>query len=134
MLNFTEEIRRAPDFLSGSGAGEEEIAAAAAELGLEFAPEFCEYLKAFRVATSDGHEFTGLVSSARLNVVDVTQKLRAINEAVPHSCYVVEEVQTDGIVIWQDSTGTVYNSMRGCPLEKVAGSLAEYFFRTLSLP
>ena len=42
------------------------------------------------------------------------------------SWYVVEEANIDGIVIWQDSDGTVYQTMPNSECKAIANSLMEY--------
>ena len=78
------------------------------------------------LASFDGHELTGLTNISRLDVVTVTKEQRAINTNIPESWYVVEETNIDGIIIWQNELGHMYQtSPSGIP-QKIAHSLLEY--------
>ena len=54
------------------------------------------------------------------------QEQRAFNKFVPHDWYVVECLDIDGIVIWQDSKGAVYATTPNSEPKKIANSLFEY--------
>jgi hypothetical protein len=110
MLNFIATLKALPDFYSSKPANETDISNAETELAVRFAVEYREYLAVFGQADANGHEFTGIVESERLNVVSVTKHEWEINPQVPHTMYVVENAGIDGIVIWQDASGTVYQS------------------------
>lgn len=100
---------------------------AQSDLGLSFAVEYKKYLSEFGVASFEGHELTGISSIKRLDVVDVTKNNREhINDMVK-DMYVVEEINIDGIVIWQDVTGCIYETCPGCEKPKpIYNSLVEY--------
>ena len=49
-----------------------------------------------------------------------------MNPFVPDDWYVVENAGIDGIIIWQDKTGRIYQSMPNGQKEYIANSLAEY--------
>ena len=116
-------------FHSLKGVTIETIKDAEEKLGLKFAKEYADYLQNYGVASFFGHELTGLCSSARLNVVDVTIEERQYNQEVSTQLYVVGETNFDNVVVWQDATGTVYKTAPGEKAEKVGGSLAEYYSR-----
>jgi len=40
--------------------------------------------------------------------------------------YVVEEVHVDGLVIWQDESGQVYQTIPGSLPQKIANTLSDY--------
>ena len=40
--------------------------------------------------------------------------------------YVLEQANIDGIVLWQDKEGNVYQTMPSSVPKKICGSLAEY--------
>lgn len=53
--------------------------------------------------------------------MDVTIEIKRNGEMIPEDWYVIEETGIDGIVIWQDAEGNVYQNQ-----EKICSSLAEY--------
>ena len=57
---------------------------------------------------------------------NVTTEQRQFNQDVPYNLYVVEDTGFDDVVLWQDEGGAVYRTVSG-GLEKVGGSLAEYY-------
>jgi hypothetical protein len=127
MSNFIKELKSAPDFVQLNPATEADIKNAEKQLRLVFADEYKEYLSTFGVADGNGHEFTGICNSARLNVINVTKKQRGYFKDIPTSFYVVEEAHIDGIVVWQDKDGAVYQTEPGVKLEKIAKSIEDYF-------
>ena len=40
--------------------------------------------------------------------------------------YVIEELDIDGVTVWQSSDGGIYELIPGSSPEKIAGSIAEY--------
>lgn len=126
MSAIIDVFRRKSDFFCEKGATEMEIKAAEDTLGLEFAAEYKDYLRQYGAASCGGHELTGLSTDECLDVVRVTLKNLQHNPKVKTPLYVVEETHIDGIVIWQASTGEIYQSeYRGAPV-KIHGSLLEY--------
>jgi hypothetical protein len=109
-----------------SGASREQIEQAEEALKLGFADEYRDYLAKFGVVSFGGHEFTGICTSSRLNVVDVTISERINNPTVPMDFYVVEQANIDGIVVWQSSTGEIYQTMPNMQPIKLCNSLCEY--------
>jgi len=126
MSDFVNKLKVFDDFVSIGETDEKAIKDAESKLGLLFSEEYREYLRACGAASVDGHEFTGIVNSDRLNVVDVTMRERNRNASTPKDLYVVEEVQIDGIAIWQSGNGRVYKSVWGEEPDEIAISLSEY--------
>lgn len=126
MTGIIQKLRALPSFCSLGGTSAEQISNAEKDLALRFADDFREYLFAFGIASSDGHEFTGICNSKRLNVVDVTLSERSIHPTIPQDWYVLEEASIDGIVIWQSGTGEVYQSQPGRASVKLADSFCDY--------
>ncbi len=60
-----------------------------------------------------------------MRVVDVTIESRELN-SVPNNWYVIEDAHIDGVLIWQDETGAVYQTSPGGKQKKIADSLAEF--------
>ena len=126
MSNFVKRLKEYDDFFCVKGTDAVAIESAENQLGLHFAEEYKEYLSECGVASADGHEFTGIIDSARLNVVDVTERVRSKITDISPLLYVVEEMMIDGIAIWQSEDGTVYQSIGMNPPIKICSSLAEY--------
>lgn len=96
------------------------------ELNVNFAKEYADYVAEFGVAIFDGHELTGLCDGKRLDVVRITQEQRNLNKNIPDDWYVVECVDVDCIVIWQNSKGAVYAAVPNSKAKKIANSISEY--------
>lgn len=126
MTDIKNKLRVLPAFCSLTGVSMEQIADAENALALHFADDYREYLCAFGIASAGGHEFTGICNSKRLNVVDVTLTGRKITFNIPHDWYVLEESNIDGIVIWQNSIGEVFQTQPGREAIKVANSICDY--------
>lgn len=74
-------------------------------------------------------ELTGITGARYLDVIKVTKQSRAINPQVPKDLYVVEYPAIDGIVIWQNASGSIYKTTPHNAPVKIADSLAEYLVR-----
>jgi len=61
-----------------------------------------------------------------LDVVLVTKEQRERFGQEVQSFYVVEEANIDGIVIWQNSDGDIYETAPNLIPKKIANSLSEY--------
>ncbi len=126
MGNIMKLFKSQEDFVSLKGASKDAIRNAEIELGIPFASDYKEYLSEYGVASANGHEFTGIVDSPRLNVVQATLYERKRNHNVLSGVYVLERLGIDGIVIWQDSHGIIYETVGLNPLKKINGSFEEY--------
>ena len=126
MTDIKKMFRTLPAFCSLAGVDAEQIDNAENALALRFADDYREYLLAFAIASSDGHEFTGICNSKRLNVVDVTIAAKNSNPSIPHDWYVLEEANIDGIIIWQNKTGSVFQTYPNRENVKIANSICEY--------
>ena len=126
MVNIVDVLKGMPDYIGANGRSEEEILHAEKALGISFAEDYREYLAKIGLACFDGHELTGLTNTARLDVVSLTKEKREQFGDFVSSRYVVEETNIQGIVIWQDSTGTVYETAPNSKAKKIANSLSEY--------
>lgn len=125
MKAFVELLFEMPDFEAGKGCTETEIQNAEGLLHLHFAKEFKDYLKRYGIASAEGHEFTGIINSKRLNVVDVTKRHTELNTN-RKGLYVVEDLAIDKIIIWQDAKGVVYQTVGKSDPAVVYKSLSEY--------
>ena len=126
MTSIVDKLRALPAFGSLAGVSMEQIADAEKALTLRFADDYREYLLSFGIASSDGHEFTGICNSKRLNVVDVTLAEKSITPSIPNDWYVLEEAGFDGIIIWQNSIGEVFQTLPGREAVKLADSICDY--------
>ena len=126
MTSIVNKLRTLQAFCSLTGVSMEQIADAEKALTLCFADDYREYLLSFGIASSDGHEFTGICNSKRLNVVDVTLAEKSITPGIPQDWYVLEEANIDGIVIWQNSIGKIFQTQPGREAVKLADSICDY--------
>lgn len=129
MSNIISTINSLPELLLLTPASELEISDAEIQLRLRFADEYKAYLAQFGAILADGVELTGIAKSKRRHVVDVTIRERELNSKIPHGLYVVESSEIDGIVIWQDSQGAIYQSATHTEPVKIADTLTEYLSR-----
>ena len=126
MKNIVDLINTLPGMLPLKSATEVQITDAELQLRVRFADEYKEYLKAFGAIMADGIELTGIARSEYRNVVSLTKKERELNSKVPNTMYVIENTCVDGIIIWQDTAGIVYQTSPGTEPLKIASSLYEY--------
>lgn len=126
MISIVNKFRVLPAFCSLAGVSAEQIANAENALALHFAGDYREYLCALGIVSAGGHEFTGICNSKRLNVADVTLSERSINANIPHDWYVLEEANIDGIVIWQNGAGEIFQTQPGRNTVKIADSICDY--------
>ncbi len=125
-MTVTQQISEKRGFLHGTPALPNAILEAEDTLRLHFAEEYRDYLEDLGLATFEGHELTGISKTARLSVIEATEKERAQNPNVPCSFYVVEKTNIDGIVIWQAPTGEIYQTEFNGKPHLICKSLAEY--------
>ena len=111
MSKIIDVVKELPELISTGAADSIEIESAENELDLKFASEYKEYLLAFGTASYYGHELTGICAKdSSINVVDVTLEERAFFTNVSKEWYVIEQIHIDGIVIWQDEKGCIYEA------------------------
>lgn len=125
MTDIVKLIQTMPDLYTMEGASVQEIQNAEQALGLKFAADYREYVAAFGAISFESHELTGVCNFKRLNVVDVTIEERR-NTDVLDDWYVVEQANIEGIVIWQDASGSVYQTGPGVKQKRLCKSLAAY--------
>ena len=126
MAGIVDTIRSFDGLLSLGPVEASEIEKAEAELSVSFAPEYIEYTSAFGAVSFGGKEFTGAVEPPSLNVVAVTKAARDITPAAQSDWYVVMDPHFDGIIIWQDNKGQIFQTEPGREPKKVAESLMQY--------
>ena len=125
-MSFIDELKRKPCFMSFDPANNDDIILAENTLCVRFAEEYKEYMEICGFAVYEGHELTGICNSKRLNVVDVTLSERSCSCDECQKWYVVEQINYDGIVIWQSATGEIYRTSYGKRPLRICNSLVEY--------
>lgn len=125
-MSLVEKLKNCEDALFGKGVTNEIIEKAEKSLNTIFSKEYKEYLEKYGVAAVDGHELTGLCKIERVNVVNVTEEQRKYNSGIDRSWYVIEETHIDGIVIWQDPDGRVYQTSLNGKAEMIADSIEHF--------
>ncbi len=125
-MDILEVLEKQPLFKAYNAGTEDDVAKAEEALKLSFSAEYKRYLLKYGFAIYEGHELTGICKAKRLNVVDVTFAERSITTDVPCNWYVVEQLNIDSIVIWQSSTGEIYQTSPNAKPRKICNSLAEY--------
>lgn len=126
MKKIVQIVNDLPHILSLKPATALQIADAELQLRVSFADEYKEYLEAFGAIMADGIELTGIAKSEHRNVVTVTQKEWKLNPQIPQTMYVVENPYIDGIIIWQDTNGSIYRSDPSSEAKQIASSLGDY--------
>lgn len=129
LCKLVEEIKSKPNFYAEKGASALQIEQAELSLGLDFALDFKECLCEFGAISVDGHELTGFSADKNLDVVQVTQNNRKKHN-VGNNLYVIEETHIDGIVIWQSSSGEIYQTTPEKQAIRICNSLKEYIEMT----
>lgn len=126
MRSVYQNLSELPHFRCLGAAASDAIAEAEAELGLSFAKDYRSYLEACSFASVNGHEFTGICKSPRLDVVNVTRKEREKWPDIDPRWYVLERTGMDGVVAWQSADGVVYLSIPESGYVVACDSLVEY--------
>lgn len=125
-MDIVKLIQSKTDRMTYSPTSLDLIRQAEKELNVLFAKDYVDYVSSFGIAIFDGHELTGICDKKRLDVVRNTMEEREMNPFVPDDWYVIENTGVDGIIIWQDKTGKIYQSMLNGQKEYIANSLVEY--------
>ena len=126
MSSIIKIIKQRADLFYEKGASEDSIIKAENILKLQLSDDYKEYVRAFGAVSYSGHELTGFSTDKNLDVVYATLKNRKNNPYVTFSLYVIEETHIDGIVIWQDSAGAIYQTGYKEPPVKIFECLADY--------
>ena len=129
MDSIVEMLHKCEGLLSLGKVESSDIEKAETELSVSFAPEYREYTSSFGAVSLGGKEYTGAVKPANLNVVGVTKSARSITPSAKANWYVVMDPHFDGVIIWQDGEGKIYQTAPGTVPKEVAKSLAEYMFK-----
>ena len=130
-MDILAALKKQPLFKSYIAGTAADISKAEEKLKLSFSAEYKQYLLKCGFATYDGHEITGICKAKRLNVVDVTIMEREYTEIIPSDWYVIEQLNIDAIVIWQSSSGEIYQTSPNTEPEKICESLADYICESI---
>lgn len=126
MDKILDVIEKLENLISLKPASEEQVKNVEMELKLHLAEEYKEYIKRYGAIMADDVELTGIAKSKNRDVIQVTKREWQANPMITHNMYVVENVGIDGIIIWQDSNGKIYQSQPNNKAKKIAESLTEY--------
>ena len=126
MKTIVNTIQALPNLLPLKAASKTEITDAELQLRVNFADEYRLYLSTFGAIMADGIELTGIAKSEHRNVVPVTKQEWALNALVPHTMYVIESTGVDGIIIWQDTHGIIYQTSPHSQPKTISQSLNNY--------
>lgn len=124
--SISDVIKALPDLLPLKPATDLQITDAELQLRVRFADEYKIYVKEFGAVIADGIELTGIAKSEHHNVISTTKRERGLNCNVPNTMYVIEHTCVDGIIIWQDTNGYIYQTQPDSNPKKIASSLVEY--------
>ncbi|HIF9329356.1 TPA: SMI1/KNR4 family protein [Photobacterium damselae] len=126
MTTIVNTIQALPNLLALKAVPSTEITDAELQLRVKFSDEYKVYLSTFGAIIADGFELTGISKSEHRNVIPVTKQEWELNNNVPHSMYVIENVGIDGMIIWQDASGVIYQTLPNAKPNQIASSLNEY--------
>lgn len=126
MTDIIKVINSKDSVIHGKETNENEIKQAELELGLRFADDYRNYIKQFGCMVIGSREITGISSQENYNVVSTTKAQRNYNKNIPENSYVIEQLNIDGIIIWQSSNGEVFQTSPNTAPMKIADSLVEY--------
>lgn len=126
MTTIIDTIQLLPQLLPLKAASITEITDAELQLRLRFSDEYKKYLSTFGAIMADGIELTGIARSEHRHVVPVTKHEWELNPNVPHTMYVVESTGIDGIIIWQNTNGVIYQTSPNSQPKQIAMTLNDY--------
>lgn len=126
MSRIIEVIEKLENLLTLKPATMEDIDNVEIELALPLADEYKEYLLKYGAILANDVELTGVAKSKNRDVIQVTQREWSLNNKIKHNMYVIENIGVEGIIIWQDESGKIYESKPNHGVTKIADSLAEY--------
>lgn len=125
-MSIIDVINSLEDLISTGGASEADIVNAEQELGVFFSEEYKTFLAEFGSVLADDVEIVGIAKAKNRNVVEVTRREREYNKEVPKNLYVLENTGIEGIIIWQDENGVVFQTCTNKAPERIGNSMAEY--------
>ena len=129
-MDIVTVIQNQQNLFAGKPANITEIKKAEKTLNVAFSKDYKEYLSVFGFATFEGHELTGLCDGRRLDIVAITNLERSYSKSISEDWYVIEQTGFDGIVIWQDSSGKVYQVTESGTIQLTYNSLSDYILNS----
>lgn len=132
MADIKKVIENLSNLLSLKGASEDEIIESERRLKLVFSEEYKTYLSQFGAVMADRVELTGIAKSEYRNVVSVTLQERELNINIPNDMYVIENTGIDGIVIWQNASGKIYQTSPNTQPREIAKTLSDYLLERMN--
>lgn len=144
MNDFVSLMKKMPGYIESTTVSIETIMEAQKKVNLQFASEYIEYLQEIGEFTAEGIELTGIMFSTAWNrvvesVVNETLDERAIaNEygyTIPDDFYLIHNLGIGGILIWQNTKGEIYQTIRGLSSaespKKIYDSMYDYFINEI---
>jgi len=125
----TELLSALQDFSCTGKPNADLIDKAEAELGVNFAEDYKGITAQFGAISFRGHTLSGISPFPGNDVVALTKEHRAYISGVPCSFYVIEEAHIDGIVIWQDFDGRIYQTQPDSKPVLIFDCLYDYILR-----
>lgn len=120
-------IKKLPSMKSyAPPTSDEAIKNAEEKLSLKFAEDYKVYVSFFGAVWSDIITVSGIIDDEDFGVVNLTNKLRPFYPQIPLNFYVIEDVGIDGLVIWQDETGSIYQSIPNNEPMRIYSNLSDY--------
>ena len=95
------------------------------ELSLSFSSDYIEFLHNIGACICFEHEINGLTDTNILNVISLTKEQKALYPQTSSSWYAIEDTHMDGMIIWQDSNGCIYQAAPNDPPKKIASCLSD---------
>lgn len=128
--SIINKIKNTADMYTGTPASAKAISDAEKELGIKFPKEYKDILSNFGNISFGAHEWTGLNTSNRLNVVYATKKERQLDEDFPKNYFVLEDYNIDTAIAVVNSSGEVY-AYKYKLRDRLAKNIGEYLNKEL---
>ena len=125
-MNIVEKLKKQDDLITGNKTTKSVIENAELDLGVRFADEFRAILEAFGFVMLGSHRLLGITKIEANHVVFVTKEHRKSNAVIPEDYYVIEELDIDGITIWQSPDGDIFEVIPNTKPRKIANSIVDY--------
>lgn len=126
MYDVIDFLQSKGELLTGKAVPKEDIEKIEEQLGVSFANDYKKIVSTYGFVCVDGHEITGITNAKRLNVYEVTIKEREKVVCDMAGMYVIEQTHIDDIVIWQSTSGEVFQTFLGGNPEKIADCIMDY--------
>jgi hypothetical protein len=147
MKSLAQMMREMPNYFKVQPPKLSEIEEAEAKLNLSFSPDYIEYLTEIGSFSGGGNEFTGVyyseysgrtIYSVVENTIDEREVAENYGYKIPDDFYLIHNLYTGGILIWQNTKGEIFQTIRGlsrsCPPEKIYDSFLDYFVKEIYNP